>query len=147
MADSTRPRPAYNRKLSTWAPLIAFVTGAVAMSTVQVANAAEATGAPDPSVPDEAEVCLSCHGYLPDEPPLEGPSLWQVIGRPVASVEGFEYSDALSGIRAVWDRALLDRFLTDPQAFAPGTRMDMGGVRNPEDRAAVLDFLESLQPR
>jgi len=146
MADSSRPGLS-GRKSSTFLKLIALASGAVSIACVRTANAAETVAKPDPSVPDAAEVCLSCHAYLPDEPPLEGPSLWQVVGRPVASVQGFEYSDALRGMRAVWDRALLDRFLTDPQAFAPGTRMDMGGVRNPQDRAAVLDFLEELKPR
>jgi cytochrome c len=91
-------------------------------------------------------VCTSCHAYAPDEPPLEGPSLWQVAGRRIASLEGFDYSAALRQVEGRWDRATLDRFLTAPQAFAPGTRMKLGGVRSAADRAAVLDFLETLVP-
>jgi len=99
----------------------------------------------EPEVPDPVEVCVSCHAIARDEPVLVGPSLWGVVGRPVASVAGFDYSPALRALGGSWDRARLDRFLTDPKAYAPGTRMDMGGVRNDADRKVVLDFLETLR--
>lgn len=96
-------------------------------------------------VPEPAEVCLSCHAIAADEPALEGPTLWGVVGRRIASAADFEYSDALRRQEGVWDRAKLDRFLAAPQAFAPGTQMTLGGVRNAADRAAVIDFLETLR--
>jgi cytochrome c len=67
-----------------------------------------------------------------------------VVGRPVASLPGFEYSAALEALGGTWTRERLDRFLASPQAFAPGTRMELGGVRNAADRKVVLDFLETL---
>jgi cytochrome c len=98
-------------------------------------------------VPESFEACTACHSYERDEPLLEGPPLWGVIGRRVASVEGYEYSSGLRAIGGVWDRSRLDRFLSDPKVFAPGTKMDMGGVRNAAERADVLDFLELLSPQ
>lgn len=97
-------------------------------------------------VPEAFEACISCHAYQPDEPPLEGPSLWQVVGRRIASLDSFEYSAGLRKIEGHWDRPTLDRFLAAPQAFAPGIDMTFGGVRNAEERAIVLDFLEKLVP-
>jgi cytochrome c len=97
------------------------------------------------NVPDAAQVCLSCHAIAADEPALEGPTLWGVVGRRIASAADFEYSDALRRQQGDWDRAKLDRFLAAPQAFAPGTQMTLGGVRNAADRAAVIDFLETLR--
>lgn len=97
-------------------------------------------------VPEAFEVCLSCHAYQPDEPELEGPSLWQVVGRRIASVHSFNYSAGLRKVEGHWDRATLDRFLAAPQAFAPGINMTFGGVRNAADRTVVLDFLETLVP-
>jgi cytochrome c len=96
-------------------------------------------------VPEAAEPCLSCHAIAADEPALEGPTLWGVVGRRIASAADFEYSDALRRQEGAWDRARLDRFLAAPQAFAPGTQMTLGGVRNAADRAAVIDFLETLR--
>jgi len=98
-------------------------------------------------VPEAFEVCISCHAYQPDEPPLEGPSLWQVVGRRIASLDSFEYSAGLRKVDGHWDRPTLDRFLAAPQAFAPGIDMTFGGVRNAADRAIVLDFLAKLAPR
>jgi cytochrome c len=99
-----------------------------------------------PDVPEPFEACIACHAYQPDEPALEGPSLWQVVGRRIASLDSFEYSAALRKIEGQWDRPTLDRFLAAPQAFAPGVQMTFGGVRNAADRALVLDFLETLAP-
>lgn len=99
----------------------------------------------EPEVPEPAEVCLSCHAIGPDEPVLVGPTLWGVVGRPVASVAGFEYSAALKAMGGHWDRARLDRWIAGPQAVSPGTKMTLGGVRSAADRAVVLDFLETLR--
>ncbi len=96
--------------------------------------------------PDAFEVCTSCHAYEENEPPLVGPPLWGVVGRPVASVDGYQYSAALQSLGGNWEPARLDVFLTRPAAFAPGTRMDMGGIADATARAEVLEFLQSLQP-
>jgi len=96
--------------------------------------------------PDAFEVCTSCHSYERDEPALVGPPLWGVVGRRIASVDGYEYSPALKAIAGTWDRATLDRFLINPKAFVPGAKMEMGGVRSAADRAEVIDFLEHLRP-
>jgi cytochrome c len=59
-------------------------------------------------------------------------------------VADFDYSGALRKQAGSWDRDKLDRWLTAPQQFAPGTLMTLGGVRNAADRKVVLDFLETL---
>ena len=118
---------------------------ALAVAAALVIDASRA--ADKPPYPEAFEVCTSCHSYQQNEPLLEGPPLWDVVGRRVASVDGYEYSAALRAIGGNGDRARLDQFLTNPKLFAPGTKMDMGGVRNAAERAEVLDFLELLAPR
>ena len=100
----------------------------------------------EPQVPAAFEPCIACHSYLQDEPLLEAPPLWGVVGRKIASVEGFDYSPALRSLAGAWDRARLDQFLTNPKAMVPGTQMKLGGIPDPAERAAVLDFLEQLAP-
>lgn len=100
----------------------------------------------EPPVPEAFEPCIACHSYLEDEPLLEAPPLWGVVGRNVASVEGFDYSPALRSLAGAWDRARLDQFLTNPKAMVPGTQMKLGGIPDPAERAAVLEFLETLAP-
>jgi cytochrome c len=100
----------------------------------------------EPQVPEAFEPCTACHTYQKDEPLQEAPPLWGIVGRKVASVEGFDYSPALKSLGGAWDRARLDQFLTNPKAMVPGTQMKMGGIPDPTERAAVLDFLEQLSP-
>jgi cytochrome c len=122
------------------APVMAGL--ALAIGSFEAAASSEAAR----EVPEAFEACISCHAYQPDEPPLEGPSLWQVVGRRIASLDSFEYSAGLRKVGGHWDRPTLDRFLAAPQAFAPGIEMTSGGVRNAAERAIVLDFLETLVP-
>lgn len=127
--------------------VIPLVVAGLALAIGSVAAEASSEAAEAASkVPEAFEACISCHAYLPDEPALEGPSLWHVVGRKIASVDSFNYSAGLRQVEGHWDRATLDRFLAAPQAFAPGINMTFGGVRNAADRAVVLDFLETLVP-
>lgn len=88
--------------------------------------------------------CGACHSTNPRSGGL-GPSLQNVIGRPVASKGDFDYSPPLQELGGRWTRERLDAFLADPGAFAPGTPMTYR-LPDPEDRAAVIDFLETLPP-
>ena len=45
------------------------------------------------------------------------------MGRNIASSRGYQYSSALTKKHGAWDADALRTFLTDPQAFAPGTNM------------------------
>jgi cytochrome c len=107
---------------------------------------AEELGAEHQDFPDAFEVCTSCHSYHENEPLLVGPPLWGVVGRPVASVSGYEYSPALRALGGTWEIARLEVFLAKPDAYAPGTRMDMGGIPDAGERAEVLEFLVALGP-
>ena len=75
---------------------------AVALRPGAVASASD-DEAGEVEVPEPVEVCLSCHTLHPEEPLLEGPTLWQVVGRPVASMPGFEYSTALRSRGGRWE--------------------------------------------
>jgi len=119
----------------------------MAVIAVTTAGVMIPAAAAEVDYPDAFEVCTSCHVYHANEPPQEGPPLWGVFGRKVASVEGFTYSTALQEFGAKadrWDAATLDKFLTNPRVLVPGTRMSLGGVRNPPDRAEVINFLQTL---
>lgn len=88
--------------------------------------------------------CGACHSTNPRSGGL-GPSLHEIIGRPVASKDDFDYSPALDGLDGRWTRERLDAFLADPGVFAPGTQMTFR-LADPEDRAAVIEYLETLPP-
>ena len=66
--------------------------------------------------------CASCHA-LDSRENLGGPHLDRLIGRRVGSVEGFPYSDALSGREEIWNERRLRRFLSNPELEFEGTSM------------------------
>jgi cytochrome c len=69
-----------------------------------------------------------------------------VIGRPIASVTSFDYSDGLLAKKSMtWTRENLDTFLNSPQDFAPGTEMKKKDL-NPQARADVIAYLATLPP-
>ena len=91
-------------------------------------------------------LCSGCHGAPGDwSNGMVGPSLDGFWDRPIASEESFDFSDALravsedGGVR--WTPELLDAFLANPKAFAPGTKMEFQGFLNPDDRRAVIQYL------
>lgn len=94
--------------------------------------------------------CFACHSVDPDETAkLQGPSLYRVVGRAVGAVAGFDYSDAMAARRAaglVWDAATLDRYMADPEAVVPGTRMSVPPLRDAADRADLIAYLMRAAP-
>jgi cytochrome c len=75
-----------------------------------------------------------------------GPNLFGVAERPVASVPGYNYSNALKAHQGKWDQATLDAFLKSPKGYAPGTYMTYPGISSERDRRDVVAYLESLKP-
>ncbi len=66
--------------------------------------------------------CASCHA-LSSRENLGGPHLDRLVGRRVGSVEGYPYSDALSGRDEMWNERRLRRFLANPELEFEGTSM------------------------
>ncbi|MFO1054974.1 MAG: sulfatase-like hydrolase/transferase [Planctomycetota bacterium] len=90
-------------------------------------------------------LCALCH--LPTGGHRIGPSLDGVLGRPVASVAGFDYSPAMHARGATgetWTRERLDAFLRAPMQDTPGTRMPFAGIPDRAQRSALLDHLATL---
>ncbi len=85
--------------------------------------------------------CQSCHNL--DGTNATGPHLDGVVGRAVASVGGFGYSDALKGLGGEWTPDRLEEFLSGPAKYAAGTKMTYKGMKKIEDRANIIAYLAS----
>jgi cytochrome c len=90
--------------------------------------------------------CVSCHNFDAGGPNGIGPNLHDVFGRPAASHAGFEYSEAMHGHGGSWDYLALNEFLTSPGTVVRGTKMAFAGIRNDQDRVALIAFLRSISP-
>lgn len=86
--------------------------------------------------------CVACHTIAAGGADGIGPNLHGVVGRPIAS-GAHAYSDALKGVGGTWSFEALNSWLTNPKKFAPGNKMTFAGLGSPEDRAAVLLYLNS----
>ncbi|MFO1400834.1 MAG: c-type cytochrome [Steroidobacteraceae bacterium] len=87
--------------------------------------------------------CAICHARDAAIASPVGPNLHGVVGRASATLAGFKYSKALREVQQRWTPELLGRFLADPQGFAPGTAMAFTGLKDADDRAAIICLLES----
>jgi cytochrome c len=88
--------------------------------------------------------CALCHTIDPVKKFI-GPTLFGVVGRHSASVEGYAYSPAMKGADKTWDEATLDVYLTKPQTLVPGTKMTFAGLSNADDRANLIAYLATLK--
>ncbi|MEM6745331.1 MAG: cytochrome c family protein [Pseudomonadota bacterium] len=88
--------------------------------------------------------CKACHKVNGEDG--TGPHLNGVVGRGIGAVAGFGYSGALSATgEEAWTPEALFAFLENPKSWAPGTSMGFAGLRKPEDRAALIAWLEQTE--
>lgn len=85
--------------------------------------------------------CQACHNFTKGGPNMVGPNQYNLVGRKVAVVPGFDYSDDMKAKGGTWTFQALSDFLTSPKAVVPGTKMGFAGLANPEQRAAVIAYI------
>jgi cytochrome c len=107
---------------------------------VLLANASAEAGAA------QIKKCTACHGFEQGGANKVGPNLHGIVGNPVASHEGFAYSEALKQFGGVWDYERLDCFLKNPKACVAGTKMAFAGIKKDGERADVIAYLRSVSP-
>ncbi len=93
----------------------------------------------------QAKACLACHVFEKGGPNKTGPDLWDVVERPIASYEGFAYSDSLKEKSSEkWTFDMLNEFIKNPKSVAPKTKMTFGGIKRDAARADLLAYLRTL---
>ena len=89
--------------------------------------------------------CMACHTVAATTNKV-GPHLVGVVGRKVATVEGYSYSDGMkefASTGAVWDEATLGTYLENPKALVSKTKMAFAGIKKEDERANLIAFLKS----
>ena len=90
-----------------------------------------------------AKVCLTCHNLGKGQGNKVGPDLYGVVGRPVASESGFNYSASLKAKGGTWTFDALNPWLANPRKDVPGTLMTFAGLPNEKQRADVIAYLNA----
>jgi cytochrome c len=88
--------------------------------------------------------CALCHTTETGKNKV-GPSLFRVVGRKSASLDGYNYSEAMKKFDHTWDPQTLDAYLADPRAVVPGTKMIYPGIKDKAERDDVIVYLETLK--
>lgn len=139
------------------------ITAAAAFALVALAGPVFAQDAGD-AVKGEKVFgkCRACHqiqapdGTVIFKGGMTGPNLYGVVGRKIASVEGFRYGDGILKLAeahpdAVWDVHSLTAYITDPTAWLdeysgdPKARSKMTFKLN-KDQADVVAYLKAQSP-
>ncbi|MEO8464098.1 MAG: PQQ-dependent sugar dehydrogenase [Gammaproteobacteria bacterium] len=93
-----------------------------------------------------ANRCAGCHSFDSDvEEDGIGPTLDGVIGRPIASVDGYRYSDAMEQLEGRWTAESLRAFVRDPDAMAKGTKMQFKSDLTETDVADLVAYLATVE--
>lgn len=86
--------------------------------------------------------CAACHSIEKGGANGIGPNLYGIVGDVHDHSAGFGYSDALMAMKGKpWTWDALNKWLTNPKTYAPGTKMAFAGIAKPEDRASLLLYL------
>lgn len=86
--------------------------------------------------------CASCHVVEPGVNRV-GPSLAGIVGRAAGSVEGYNYTDANANSGITWTPEKMFQYLENPMRVVPGTKMAFAGLKDGQDRADVIAYLQT----
>jgi cytochrome c len=121
------------------------IAWALAASFVAMSAASAQSALPEGHADAGATVfkkCMACHQIGPNAKISVGPVLNGVVGRPAGTYPNYAYSPANKNSGITWDEATLAKYLPNPQAFLPGTKMTFVGLPKPQEVADVIAFLK-----
>jgi cytochrome c len=92
-----------------------------------------------------AKQCGACHTFEKGGPNRVGPNLWNIVEDERGKDRGgFNFSAAMKAKGGEWTYEELNKFLTNPRGYIPGTAMTFAGISNDQQRADVIAYLHTL---
>lgn len=92
------------------------------------------------------KTCANCHSTQAGVNKV-GPTLFDVVDRPIASVPGYDYSKKMRSVAKdwkVWNEKRLGEYLTHPRQVLHGVKMFFA-VPDAADRTDVIAYLQTLK--
>jgi cytochrome c len=128
-----------DRMIRRWDAVTGEPIGTVMMGTPADPLAAFA-GDPGAEV---YRACVACHTLNANDGIRAGPTLAGIFGRKIATLPGYNFSEALKKLDIVWTPETVSKlFEIGPAHYTPGTKMPEQTIGSAADRAALVRFLE-----
>ena len=121
-----------------------IAVAALAAATLTVAGAARAQ---DVAAGEQSfKKCLPCHSIGEGAKNKVGPELNGLDGRHSGVVPGFSYSEANKKSGIVWGKDTFEKYINDPRAMVPGTKMIFPGIKNPKEVDNLWAYVSQFGP-
>lgn len=90
------------------------------------------------------EECADCHS-VKEGKNKKGPSFFNLVGRKSATIDDFQYSDAMKAKNVTWTPENISDYIKAPKKSVPGGKMKYDGLEDEKARADVIAFLATLK--
>jgi cytochrome c len=131
---AAREQAKEERKMRVLVAAVAIIAASAGAAAAQDAQKGE----------QDFTVCRPCHAIGPDAANMLGPQLNGLDGRHAGSVPGYSYSDANKNSGIVWNQASFTRYIQNPQAVVPGTKMFFAGVKDQQQIKDLWAYLSQF---
>jgi len=115
--------------------VVAGIIWALGMEPLGTRGTQTAAGSKFEAIPVGADgplkTCVVCHSVETGGPLRVAPPLHGIVGARKARADWYGYSPALRKAEGNWTEADLDKFLTSPSKFLPGTTKTLIGIPDP----------------
>ncbi|HEY6028220.1 MAG TPA: cytochrome c family protein [Pseudolabrys sp.] len=90
--------------------------------------------------------CMPCHSIGEGAKNKVGPELNGLDGRHSGSAPGYSYSEANKKSGIVWAKDTFEKYINDPRAMIPGTKMIFPGIKNPKEVENLWAYVSQFGP-
>jgi cytochrome c len=114
-------------------------------ATALMTQGAQAAG--DPTAGEHVfRICMACHAIGPGAKNKVGPELNGIDGRHSGTAPGYSYSEANKKSGIVWNEQTFKKYIHDPRAMIPGTKMIFPGIKNAKQVDDLWAYVSQFGP-
>ncbi len=120
-------------------------TAAIVVCTLSLVSIAHAAG--DAAAGEQSfKKCLPCHSIGPGAKNKVGPELNGLDGRKTGTAPNYNYSSANKNSGLTWNKETFEKYISDPRAMIPGTKMIFPGIKSDNERDNLWAYISQFGP-